>query len=61
MNSFADGIGALLDISVFLYMLLGLGLGFLVGAFPGITATMAVAEGAGWTETEGAGKCRGAP
>ena len=51
MNSFADGIGALLDISVFLYMLLGLGLGFLVGAFPGITATMAVALAAGFTMT----------
>lgn len=51
MNSFVDGIGALLDVSVFLYMLLGLGLGFLVGAFPGITATMAVALAAGFTMT----------
>lgn len=51
MNAIVDGIGALLDISILLYMLIGLLLGFLVGAFPGITATMAVALAAGFTMT----------
>lgn len=51
MNAFVDGIGALLDVSILLYMLVGLLLGFLVGAFPGITATMAVALAAGFTMT----------
>jgi putative tricarboxylic transport membrane protein len=51
MNAFFDGVGALLDVSVLLYMLVGLALGFLVGAFPGITATMAVALAAGFTMT----------
>jgi putative tricarboxylic transport membrane protein len=51
VNAFADGLGALLDVSVLLYMLVGLLLGFLVGAFPGITATMAVALAAGFTLT----------
>lgn len=51
MNAFVEGIGSLLDISVLLYMLVGLLLGFLVGAFPGITATMAVALAAGFTMT----------
>ena len=51
MNAIFDGISSLLDISVLLYMLVGLLLGFLVGAFPGITATMAVALAAGFTMT----------
>jgi len=51
MNALIDGIGSLLDVSVLLYMLVGLLLGFLVGAFPGITATMAVALAAGFTMT----------
>ena len=51
MNAFADGLSSLLDVSVLLYMLVGLLLGFLVGAFPGITATMAVALAAGFTMT----------
>ena len=51
MNAIFDGIGSLLDVSVLLYMLVGLLLGFLVGAFPGITATMAVALAAGFTMT----------
>ncbi|GAA4194571.1 tripartite tricarboxylate transporter permease [Microbacterium oryzae] len=51
MNALAEGLGSLLDISVALYMLVGLLLGFLVGAFPGITATMAVALAAGFTMT----------
>jgi putative tricarboxylic transport membrane protein len=51
VNALAEGLGSLLDISVALYMLVGLLLGFLVGAFPGITATMAVALAAGFTMT----------
>lgn len=51
MNPLVDGITALLDVSVLLYLLVGLLLGFLVGAFPGITATMAVALAAGFTMT----------
>ena len=51
MNPLVDGLSALLDLSVLLYMGLGLFLGFLVGAFPGITATMAVALAAGFTLT----------
>ncbi|WP_458042825.1 MULTISPECIES: tripartite tricarboxylate transporter permease [Bacteria] len=51
MNPLVDGISALLDISVLLYMLVGLLLGFMVGAFPGITATMAIALAAGFTLT----------
>ncbi|MGO3720888.1 tripartite tricarboxylate transporter permease [Microbacterium gubbeenense] len=51
MSALLDGLGALADVSVILYMLVGLALGFLVGAFPGITATMAVALAAGFTMT----------
>jgi putative tricarboxylic transport membrane protein len=51
MNPLVDGFAALMDVSILLYMLIGLVLGFLVGAFPGITATMAVALAAGFTMT----------
>jgi len=51
VNALFDGVGALLDVSVLLHMVIGLALGFLVGAFPGITATMAVALAAGFTMT----------
>ena len=51
MTPVLEGLGALLDWSILLYMLVGLLLGFLVGAFPGITATMAVALAAGFTMT----------
>lgn len=51
MTPLIDGIDALLDVSVFFYMGIGLLLGFLVGAFPGITATMAIALAAGFTMT----------
>jgi putative tricarboxylic transport membrane protein len=51
VNGFLDGMTALLDPTVGLCLLLGLGLGLLVGAFPGITATMAVALAAGFTLT----------
>jgi putative tricarboxylic transport membrane protein len=44
-------VSSLLDISMLLYMGIGLVLGFMVGAFPGITATMAVALAAGFTMT----------
>ena len=51
MNALMEGLNSLLDISILLYMLVGLLLGFMVGAFPGITATMAVALAAGFTMT----------
>lgn len=51
MNAVLEGLGALADVTVILYMLAGLVLGFLVGAFPGITATMVVALAAGFTMT----------
>ncbi|MEV7632623.1 tripartite tricarboxylate transporter permease [Microbacterium sp. NPDC089318] len=51
MNPFIEGVSSLLDISMLLYMGVGLVLGFMVGAFPGITATMAVALAAGFTMT----------
>ncbi|WP_309066893.1 tripartite tricarboxylate transporter permease [Microbacterium sp.] len=51
MNPFVEGIQSLLDLSILLYMGVGLVLGFMVGAFPGITATMAVALAAGFTMT----------
>ncbi|GLJ62915.1 transporter [Microbacterium barkeri] len=51
MNPLIEGLSSLMDISVLLYMCVGLLLGFLVGAFPGITATMAVALAAGFTMT----------
>ena len=43
MNPVVEGLTALLDPTVLFGMALGIGLGMLVGAFPGITATMAVA------------------
>lgn len=51
MTPFIEGLNSLLDVSILLYMLVGLVLGFMVGAFPGITATMAVALAAGFTMT----------
>ncbi|MFD5214329.1 tripartite tricarboxylate transporter permease [Microbacterium sp. NPDC058345] len=51
MNPFIEGVNSLLDVSMLLYMGIGLVLGFMVGAFPGITATMAVALAAGFTLT----------
>ncbi|MEV8219915.1 tripartite tricarboxylate transporter permease [Microbacterium sp. NPDC077391] len=51
MNFFVEGVSSLLDISMVLYIGVGLVLGFMVGAFPGITATMAVALAAGFTMT----------
>lgn len=51
MSTVVEGLAALFDVTVFPYLLAGLLLGFLVGAFPGITATMAVALAAGFTLT----------
>lgn len=49
MNPIFDGLTALLDPTVLTGMALGIALGMLVGAFPGITATMAVALASGFT------------
>lgn len=51
MNPIAEGLTALLDPTVMFGMALGIALGMLVGAFPGITATMAVALASGFTLT----------
>lgn len=51
MTALNEGLADLLSLQVMLCMLLGLALGLLVGAFPGITATMAVALAAGFTLT----------
>ncbi len=51
MNAVAEGLGALLSLQVAWSMVIGLFLGLLVGAFPGVTATMAVALAAGFTLT----------
>lgn len=51
MNAVAEGLTALLSLEVATSMLIGLFLGLLVGAFPGVTATMAVALAAGFTLT----------
>lgn len=51
MNAFVDGIGALLDPTIALCLIVGVLIGTLVGAAPGITATMAVALAAGFTLT----------
>lgn len=49
MNPLVSGLEALVDPTVLVCLLLGLVLGMLVGAFPGITATMAVALASGFT------------
>src|SRR5690606_32627143 len=51
MNPIVEGLLELADPMVFLYLGLGLLLGMLVGAFPGITATMAVALASSFTLT----------
>lgn len=51
MNPIIDGIMAVLALDTLLYIGLGVGLGMLVGAFPGVTATMAVALASGFTLT----------
>lgn len=51
MNPVAEGLSAVFDPSVLLLLLVGLVVGTLVGAFPGITGTMAVALASGFTLT----------
>ena len=51
MNAVAEGLGALLDPTVVVCLLIGLLVGTLVGAFPGVTGTMAVALASGFTLT----------
>jgi putative tricarboxylic transport membrane protein len=49
MNPLLDGFGQLADPTVILCILLGAVVGMLVGAFPGVTATMAVALASSFT------------
>ncbi|MGO1315541.1 MAG: tripartite tricarboxylate transporter permease [Cellulomonadaceae bacterium] len=51
MSAVIEGLSAFSDPTVWLCMLLGIALGMLVGAFPGITITMAVALASGFTLT----------
>lgn len=51
MNALADGLASLFEPTALLCMLIGLGLGLLVGLFPGITISMAVALATGFTLT----------
>jgi putative tricarboxylic transport membrane protein len=51
VNAVVEGVTALLDPTIGLCLLIGVLLGTLVGAVPGITATMAVALAAGFTLT----------
>ncbi|MEW1979410.1 tripartite tricarboxylate transporter permease [Citricoccus sp. NPDC079358] len=50
-NAVTDGIGVVLQWDTLLYIGLGMLVGMLVGAFPGVTATMAVALASGFTLT----------
>lgn len=51
MNALVDGLTALADPTIALCLVIGVLLGTLVGAIPGVTATMAVALAAGFTLT----------
>jgi putative tricarboxylic transport membrane protein len=51
VTALVQGLQALLDTTVILGMLFGLALGMLVGAFPGVTATMAIGIASGFTLT----------
>lgn len=51
MNAIVEGISALADPTAILCFLIGMGLGLLVGVFPGITISMAVALGTSFTMT----------
>lgn len=51
MNPIVEGLGALMDPSLILYLGLGTAIGLLVGFFPGVTATMAVALATSFTLT----------
>ena len=50
-NAVVDGFSVILQVDTLLYIGLGMLVGMLVGAFPGVTATMAVALAAGFTMT----------
>lgn len=50
-NAFTDGISVVMQWDTLLYIGLGMLVGMLVGAFPGVTATMAVALASGFTLT----------
>src|SRR5690625_4924330 len=50
-NAVLDGFSIILQFDTLLYIGLGMLVGMLVGAFPGVTATMAVALAAGFTMT----------
>lgn len=51
MNPILDGLAAIVDPTTLVCMAIGMALGLLVGAFPGLTTTMAVALAAGFTMT----------
>lgn len=51
MNAYADALAAVLDPTALLCFVIGLGLGLLVGVFPGITISMAVALATSFTLT----------
>jgi len=51
VNPVIQGLEALVDPTVLLGMALGIGIGMLVGTFPGVTAAMAVALASGFTLT----------
>lgn len=51
MNAISEGLGFLADPTAILALLVGLGIGTLVGLFPGITGTMAVALASSFTLT----------
>ncbi|GLY25879.1 tripartite tricarboxylate transporter permease [Micromonospora sp. NBRC 101691] len=51
MNAVVEGFGALLTLEIAFCVLIGAAIGMLVGAFPGITATMAVALASAFTLT----------
>ncbi|KXK63456.1 hypothetical protein AWW66_02635 [Micromonospora rosaria] len=51
MNAMVEGFGALLSLEMLVCVLAGAAIGMLVGAFPGVTATMAVALASAFTLT----------
>ena len=51
MSAISEGLGFLTDPTAIIALLVGLGIGTLVGLFPGITGTMAVALASSFTLT----------
>ena len=43
MQMFLDGLASLMTPTILLYMLLGVAMGLIFGAIPGLTGTMAIA------------------